>query len=255
MLIRKVKYEDIEPIAYINVKIGIITDIHSNIYALNAVLNKLDEEKVDKIICCGDIIGIGANPEKTVQALISRKDKLITVRGNHEQYLLEGLPKKVHDDKRLMSSNEIKNHEWTHKQLSDSSKNFIRKMRISEIIQIQNKKIYLVHYPLNVKNIKNPTAQQNKEMFKEIDADIFLYGHTHTTSINQNDNKWYINPGSLGCPGKSNIANAGILYIDEKEVHYKHLQVEYDARKAILEIEKLKFPFYKQILEIFYGEK
>ena len=48
-------------------KIGIITDIHSNINALNAVLEKFDKMKVDKIICCGDIIGIGSNPEETVQ--------------------------------------------------------------------------------------------------------------------------------------------------------------------------------------------
>ena len=40
-------------------KIGIITDIHSNIIALNGVLNKFENLNVDKIICCGDIIGIG----------------------------------------------------------------------------------------------------------------------------------------------------------------------------------------------------
>ena len=75
-------------------KIGIISDAHGNINALNAVLEEFDKIQVDKIICCGDIIGIGANPEETVQALIQRKNILIAVKGNHEQYLLEGLPKK-----------------------------------------------------------------------------------------------------------------------------------------------------------------
>ena len=64
-------------------KIGIITDIHSNIQALNAVLNEFDKLKVEKIICCGDIIGIGINPEETVQALLKRKEMLIAVRGNY----------------------------------------------------------------------------------------------------------------------------------------------------------------------------
>ena len=36
----------------------------------------------------------------------------------HEQYLLKGLPKNVHDDKRQMSQDEIKNHEWVHSMLS-----------------------------------------------------------------------------------------------------------------------------------------
>ena len=70
-------------------KIGIITDIHSNIQALNAVLEEFDKHKVDRIICCGDIIGIGINPEETMQELIKRKDNLISVKGNHEEAIRE----------------------------------------------------------------------------------------------------------------------------------------------------------------------
>ena len=67
-------------------KLGIITDIHSNIIALNEVLKQFEKIKIDKIICCGDIIGIGPSPEEVVQALIQVSDKLIAVRGNHEKY-------------------------------------------------------------------------------------------------------------------------------------------------------------------------
>lgn len=130
-------------------KIGIITDIHSNIQALKAVLSEFDKEKVDKIICCGDIIGIGINPEETVQELIKRKDMLIVVAGNHEQYLLNGLPKIVHDDKRKMSSGEIENHEWNHSKLSDKAKDFIKELKLFQIVEIEGKKIYIVHYSLN----------------------------------------------------------------------------------------------------------
>ena len=241
-------------------KIGIITDVHSNIIALNTVLNEFEKVKTDKIICCGDIIGIGSNPEETVQELMKNKDKLITVRGNHEQYLLKGLPKDVHDDKRAMSLEEIDNHEWTHSKLSENSKNFISQFKISNIIEIEGKKIYIVHYPSNEngiykKHIKKPTIKQNEEMFSGIDADIFIYGHTHTTSINNKNNKWYINSGSLGCPVKSNIANAGILEINKNEIHYEQLKIEYNVNEVIQEIERLKFPFYKGILKIFYGKE
>ena len=240
-------------------KIGIITDVHSNIIALNTVLNEFEKIKVDKIICCGDVIGIGPNPEETIQALIKRKDILLAVRGNHEQYLLKGLPKNVHDDGRTMSLEEIDNHEWTHSKLSENSKNFISKFKISNIIEIEGKKIYIVHYPSNEngiykKHIKKPTIKQNEEMFSEIDADIYIYGHTHTTSINNKNNKWYINSGSVGCPMKSNIANAGILIIDGDDIDFKQLNVEYDVNSIIQEIEKMKIPFYKEILKIFYGK-
>ena len=241
-------------------KIGIITDVHSNIIALNTVLNEFEKIKVDKIICCGDVIGIGPNPEETIQALIKRKDILLAVRGNHEQYLLKGLPKNVHDDGRTMSLEEIDNHEWTHSKLSENSKNFISKFKISNIIEIEGKKIYIVHYPSNEngiykKHIKKPTIKKNEEMFSEIDADIYIYGHTHTTSINNKNNKWYINSGSLGCPIKSNIANAGILEINKNEICYKQLKIEYNVNEVIKEIERLRFPFYKGILKIFYGKE
>ena len=241
-------------------KIGIITDVHSNIIALNTVLNEFEKIKVDKIICCGDVIGIGPNPEETIQALIKRKDILLAVRGNHEQYLLKGLPKNVHDDGRTMSLEEIDNHEWTHSKLSENSKNFISKFKISNIIEIEGKKIYIVHYPSNEngiykKHIKKPTIKQNEEMFSEIDADIYIYGHTHTTSINNKNNKWYINSGSLGCPIKSNIANAGILEINKNEICYKQLKIEYNVNEVIKVIERLRFPFYKGILKIFYGKE
>lgn len=41
------------------IKIGIMTDIHNNIMALDSMLRVFDNEKCDEIICCGDIIGIG----------------------------------------------------------------------------------------------------------------------------------------------------------------------------------------------------
>lgn len=240
-------------------KIGIITDIHSNINALNIVLKEFDKMQVDKIICCGDIIGIGANPEETVQALRKNEHKLIAVRGNHEQYLIEGLPKKIHDNKRKMSLEEIKNHMWNHRKLSEESKKFLSELPLSRNIEIENKRIYIVHYPINEegkykKHIKKPTIDENEKMFNEIDADIFLYGHTHTVNVNNKEHKWYINTGSLGCPTNTNIAKAGLLIIDNDKVSFQCLNIEYNVEKTIEEIKKIKFPFYKEILKIFYGQ-
>lgn len=239
-------------------KIGIITDIHSNIQALKAVLNEFDRIKIDKIICCGDIIGIGINPEETVQELLKRKDNLITVRGNHEQYLLNGLPEKIHDDKRKMSNEEIENHKWNHNKLSEQSIKFLSELKLFENIEIEGKKIFIIHYPRKndgtfKRHIKNPSILESKEMFKEYDADIFLFGHTHTYSINEIDNKWYINTGSLGCPLNSNIAKAGLLEINDGKIKFESIDVEYNVKEIVDEIYKLKFPFYEEILKIFYG--
>lgn len=129
-----------------------------------------------------------------MQELIKRKDMLIVVAGNHEQYLLNGLPKIVHDDKRKMSSGEIENHEWNHSKLSDKAKDFIKELKLFQIVEIEGKKIYIVHYPLNndgtyKKMIKKPSITENEEMFKEIDADVFYMDiHIHIVSTIKMEN-------------------------------------------------------------------
>ncbi len=62
-------------------KIGIIADIHSNLEALNVVLERV--KKSDKIICLGDIVGYGPNPNECVK--IIRDLKIPTIAGNHDK--------------------------------------------------------------------------------------------------------------------------------------------------------------------------
>ena len=52
----------------------------------------------------------------------------------------------------------------------------------------------------------------------------------------------------------SNNANAGLLTIENNKIDYKQLEIKYEVDKVIEEIEKIKYPFYKKILEIFYGK-
>ena len=87
---------------------GIITDIHNNVVALRVVLKQLDQMGCDRIICCGDIIGIGPYPEETVRELIHLPG-LLSVRGNHEGYLLEGMPAEYPNDEN-MSLDEMDHH-------------------------------------------------------------------------------------------------------------------------------------------------
>ena len=107
-------------------KFGIITDIHNNVTALRAVLNQLDQMNCDRIICCGDIIGIGPDPEGTVQEMI-RIPGLISVRGNHENYLLEGMPTDYPNEEN-MNIGEMEHHRWEHRLLSGESVAFLRSL-------------------------------------------------------------------------------------------------------------------------------
>lgn len=239
-------------------KIGLISDIHGNKKALDAVLEQLEKENVDIIICMGDIVGGAPMSEEVVQKIINLGQKVITVRGNREMYIIEGMPKVVHDEGMKISDEQLQRNEWVKKELSDSSIRFISKLQKEIICEIEGNKLYIAHYPMNEngnfrKHIKKANVEENEIMFSGIDADIYLYGHTHREVYNFKNGKTYINPGALGCPEKTNHAPYGILNIDKKEIKYKQLYVEYNVQEVIDYIQKIKFPGYKVVLKLFYG--
>lgn len=237
-------------------KIGVITDIHNNLIALKTVVNKLNELECEKIICCGDIIGIGPFPQETVQ-LITQIPNLIAVRGNHEKYLIEGMPNKFPNEEQ-MTYEEMEHHKWEHSQLSKKSVDFLKKLpyRIDDVFE--GYKLSVVHYCMDDKghyiNYKlNPTIDDLDDMFKNIESDIILYGHNHSRNICKGD-KLYINVGSLGCPAKDyNIARAGIIDIEQEKVDIELIDVKYNVEEVINMIDKINYSDADNIKKYFYG--
>ena len=124
-------------------KLGVITDIHSNLVALEVVVEKLQELQCDKIICCGDIIGIGPYPEETVQYLMQIPD-LIAVRGNHEKYLLDEMPTEYPNEEH-MGYEEMKHHKWEHSLLSKESVDFLRNLPYRVNIKSESYTLSVLH--------------------------------------------------------------------------------------------------------------
>lgn len=238
-------------------KIGIITDVHNNVVALEQVLQRLESENCDYIVCCGDIIGIGPYPEQTVQRMM-KIPNLITVRGNHDGYLLDGIPDTFPNDE-LMEPSETEYHKWEHGQLSESSVEFLSKLPFEKDISCYNKKITILHYCMNGENkyinySPNPTDDDLMRMFANYDSDIILFGHDHGRTIRNINGKWYINVGSLGCPAMDkNIARAGILQIDENHISVDAIDLEYDAQTVVDEIDRINFPSAVEIKMYFFG--
>ncbi|MDE6386031.1 MAG: metallophosphoesterase family protein, partial [Eubacterium sp.] len=211
-------------------KLGVITDIHNNLLALKAVVERLNQMECDKIICCGDIIGIGPYPEETVQYM-RRIPNLIAVRGNHEKYLLEGMPYEYPNEER-MSLAEMKHHKWEHGLLSAESVAFLKGLPYKIETTYEDFNISIMHYCMDsdghyIDNKTNPSEDDLNKMFAKDSGNIILYGHNHCRNICKGD-KLYINVGSLGCPVQDkNLARAGILYIEKENVEIQLLDVEY----------------------------
>ena len=63
-------------------RIAIISDIHSNLEALTSALEIIDAEHVDTIVCLGDVVGYGANPNECIHMVRSRCSAILL--GNHD---------------------------------------------------------------------------------------------------------------------------------------------------------------------------
>lgn len=63
-------------------RLGIISDIHANLEALEAILKVLDRHKIDQLVCLGDIVGYGPDPQACCDLI--RKMSAITLLGNHD---------------------------------------------------------------------------------------------------------------------------------------------------------------------------
>ena len=69
-------------------RFAIISDLHSNMEALSAVLARLDREGIQRIVCLGDVVGYGPDPEHCIDLVMQRCQ--LTLMGNHDEALLRG---------------------------------------------------------------------------------------------------------------------------------------------------------------------
>ena len=236
-------------------KIGVISDIHNNLIALNRAIRLFTETDCEKIICCGDTVSIGPQPEETVRRIMEIEN-LICVRGNHENYLREiGRGESLAEE---MTENEALYHEWEFEKLSCECKSFLESLPVARLESIEGIKIYITHYPMDgssyLNAVRDLTLQMCEQMFSDIHADIILFGHSHKYFDYSNSDTRFINVPSLGCPSKSkNIAHAGILEVDAGRFVYSQVALKYDVTLVIREIERLNYPASDEIKQIFFG--
>lgn len=226
-------------------RIGVISDAHNNVAALDAALAEFAARGVDGVICLGDIIGIGPFPEETVRRMMGIGNLLACVRGNHEGYLLNGIPAR-------MDEPEASYHRWEHARLSGASRAFLASLPMEARLTLEGVSIYAAHYPL----ADGDFAPIHREgVFARFPAaDVCLYGHDHRRLIDRRGGRLYADAGSLGCPGRfSGRAPAGILTVEAGTAEIEPVDVPYDADAVISAIRALHYPAMDDVLRIFYG--
>lgn len=239
-------------------RIAIITDVHGNINALNAVLKDIKGRSVDYIYCLGDMIGIGPFSNEVLDTLFDINN-ISMIKGNHDEAVLALLNNETYPKSRV---NVIPHHEWIAERLSKEHKFKLEKLPriINPTIYEQN--LHLIHYPMkqrlhNTHISTDPfdsAGMPSPEKFASIDGlndfSMVCFGHDHSNHQFICNNKTFYNPGSLGCFNKP-YARYGIIDIDDKGFNLVQQYVPYEFDSYVNEIRKTSIPRKEIILAIY----
>jgi predicted phosphodiesterase len=234
------------------VKRAVISDIHGNLEALQAVLKDIDDQKVAEIICLGDIIGYGPNPCECLDLVMKRAAK--TILGNHDQAALF--------DPEGFNPVALQAIYWTRDRLDngpggrdqvDKRWDFLGELPR----QLQDRHWMFVHGsprdPTNEYVFPEYIFDQRKMelLFSKIDKYCFM-GHTHLPGVfttacefitpaecdsvfKLSYDKVLVNVGSVGQPRDDDNRSCYVI-IDEAAETVTYRRVEYDIEKTAAKI-------------------
>ena len=219
-------------------KIAIISDIHGNMQALDAVLDNIKEENCEKIFCLGDLAMAGPEPSKMIeriQKLINETDFTL-IQGNTDEMIADCDNQMLH---MLRENNHVMANalEADVLEVSESQKNFLRDLPKTKELTVDGVKILLVHGSprKNNENIfPDLKLEEVEEMIKGTDANIIFCGHTHVPCGYQtNTNQTVVNVGSVGRPFSEKPKSCyAILETQNGSFTIKHNLVDYDVKTA-----------------------
>ncbi|MBP1950787.1 metallophosphoesterase family protein [Virgibacillus litoralis] len=239
-------------------RIAIITDIHGNIYALNAVMKEIQKKSVDFIYCLGDMIGIGPFSNEVLDTL-QETDNLKMVSGNHDEAVLALLNNEPYPKSRV---DVIPHHEWIAERLNKQHKSVLEKLPRIINPTIYEQSLHLIHYPLkqsfhNAHICRDPfdlTGMPNQENFTSLDAldgfSLVCFGHDHSSHKFTCNSTTFFNPGSVGCFNKP-FARYGIIDINQNGYNLMQQCVPYELDKYVKELRKTSIPRKEIILSIY----
>ncbi|MEO0293521.1 MAG: metallophosphoesterase family protein [candidate division WOR-3 bacterium] len=227
---------------------GIISDIHGNLEALLSVQKYLESHRVEKVICLGDIVGYGANPRECIKVV--KKISQIILAGNHD-FAVCG--KTLIEDFNPYAKEAVL---WSREVLNEEELIFLGnlpfKYEEDDTIFVHSS----LHRPEAWRYLFDPVDTYKD--FQIMEKNTLFVGHTHVPIIFEDDgikvkmlnspdlylspnNKYIINPGSVGQPRDRDPRASFIIY-NSKERNIKRIRVEYNIKEAQRKIREAGLP-------------
>jgi predicted phosphodiesterase len=220
-------------------RLAIVSDIHGNLEALQAVLRDIEDRQVDRIVCLGDVVGYGCDPVACLDLVTERC--AVTLMGNHEHAVLGQLGDQSMNEAAQASM------DWTKQQLDDRHLRIIARFPMDHTIE----NIYLVHasphQPDKWPYILTPPAARRG--FDATSAWMTFFGHTHLPTIFAlsdgdqcrsrfghdfqplDENRYLVNVGSVGQPRDDDPRSCYVIF-DTNTVDVYYRRVPYDYKET-----------------------
>ncbi|MBI3320640.1 MAG: metallophosphoesterase family protein [Candidatus Omnitrophica bacterium] len=239
---------------------AVLSDIHGNLEALNAVLAHLTSERIDRYLCLGDVVGYGADPGPCLERL--QACEAVIVAGNHEAACVGKLDLDWFNE---MARDALR---WTRDRLRVPELDLLRRLPLTEVVE----PFTLVHaslvYPDRFHYLVD--AAQAIETMAACRTLICLAGHTHVAGFMEYDRsrrrltqcrttpaelvnvtfedrpetqRYLINPGSVGQP-RDGDPRASCLVIDAEQQRVSVHRVPYDVGAAQQKIRSAGLPAF-----------
>jgi predicted phosphodiesterase len=228
----------------------ILSDIHANHIALEAVLAHADHQGWDRLVFLGDAVGYGAQPEEVVRAL-RELEPAVALCGNHELMVL-----KLAEGERIRERGAVADIARRHsEELSEESLDFLRNLELEAVREGWAAVHGALRKPWEY-IISVPSARMNEPLMKR---DLYFIGHTHVPvayirTMTAGRQRWqvvscsqdhtaikleanqraFINPGSVGQPrdGRS-LASYAIFREDSRCVEVFRVEFDLEAVRQV----------------------
>ena len=231
---------------------AIISDIHGNVEALQAVLSDIAKKSVDSIICLGDIVGYYPDPERCIELV--RKEVDYCVAGNHDYAAIGRI------DTQNFTYYAYAAMEWTKQNISERAREYLQQLPLT--VTLEN--MFFTHSsPSNPQDWVYVFPDSEETVFEAFNSLVYglnFIGHTHWPSIMiQQDDRiilhsehsieisdehfYLINVGSVGQPRDFDSRSCYALYdSDRKQISLA--RVEYDLRITQKKIKEKHLPMF-----------
>jgi putative phosphoesterase len=226
-------------------KIAVLSDIHANLHALEAVWEDLQAQQPDQVFCLGDLVGYGAFPNEVIEFI--RERSIPTVLGNYD----DGVGFDLNDCGCAYTDPEMKrlgdqSLRWTQAQTTAENKAFLRALPVQIRLEEQRPRLLLVHgSPRKVNEYLYEDRPQAtfERLAKLAGCDILFFGHTHLPYQKRVAGTLFVNAGSVGKPKDGDLRAGYVLVrVSYQRVEVEFRRIDYDVLAAASAIRNSDLP-------------